>query len=144
PFDFELLTFGFNMNIEHIAFNVADPVAMAEWYTRHLGLRVVRRPPGTTRTHFLADAAGRTVLELYHQPKAPVPDYATIDPMVLHVAFGTADIAGERRRLLAAGASAVGDIAGNDSGDQLAMLRDPWGFAVQLVQRAAPLHPMDS
>ena len=40
------------------AFNVADPVQIAQWYTTHLGLRVVRRVDGPTHTHFLADSAG--------------------------------------------------------------------------------------
>jgi glyoxylase I family protein len=127
------------MNIEHIALNVADPVAAAKWYTQHLGMRVVRRPPGDTQTHFIADEQGRVVLELYHQTKAPVPDYFAMDPMVLHIAFVVDDMAAERTRLLRAGAKAVGDVAATDNGDQLAMLRDPWGVAVQLVKRATPL-----
>jgi glyoxylase I family protein len=127
------------MNIEHIALNVADPVAAADWYTRHLGMRVVRRPPGDTQTHFLADAAGRVVLELYRQTKAPIPDYFAMDPMVLHIAFVVRDVSAERTRLVGAGAKAIGDVTRTDSGDQLAMLRDPWGLAVQLVKRATPL-----
>jgi glyoxylase I family protein len=127
------------MNIEHIALNVADPVAAADWYTRHLGMRIVRRPPGDTRTHFIADEQGRVVLEFYHQSKAPVPDYFAMDPMVLHIAFVVTDMTAERTRLLRAGAKAVGEVAMTDGGDQLAMLRDPWGVAVQLVKRATPL-----
>jgi hypothetical protein len=34
-----------------------------------------------------------------------------------------------------AGAAAVGEIQSNDAGDEVAMLRDPWGIAVQLVTR---------
>src|SRR5712691_7876234 len=120
------------MQIEHIAFNVADPDAAAVWYCKHLGMRIARKVEGETHTHFLADAAGRVVLELYRQTKAPIPDYAVMDPMVLHVAFVVADVKAERQRLLAAGATAAGDIGRNDAGDELAMLRDPWGFAVQL------------
>jgi catechol 2,3-dioxygenase-like lactoylglutathione lyase family enzyme len=127
------------MNIEHVAFNVPDPVAAAEWYTRNLGMRIVRRVPGATQTHFIADGAGRVVLELYRQTKAPVPDYFAMDPMVLHVAFMVSDIAAERQRLLSAGAQAVGEVAVSESGDQLAMLRDPWGLAIQLVKRTSPL-----
>src|SRR5438552_19121361 len=108
------------MRIEHIALNVPDPVAAAEWYVRHLGMRVVRRVPGATQTHFVADQAGRVVLELYHQTKAPGPDYFAMDPMVLHIAFVVTDVAAERQRLLRAGAQAVGDVAVSDSGDQLA------------------------
>jgi glyoxylase I family protein len=61
------------MYIEHIALNVADPIAVAEWYRQHLCLTIVRRVPGETHTHFVADAKGRVVLELYRQ-QAPVPD----------------------------------------------------------------------
>src|SRR5262245_26985034 len=104
------------MNIEHIALNVADPTAMAEWYTRHLGMRVVRKPPGETQAHFLADAAGQTVLELYRNPSAAIPDYAAMDPMTLHVAFAVVDVKRERGRLLAAGATAVGDVTTADNG----------------------------
>ena len=127
------------MNIEHIAFNVADPVSMAEWYTGHLGMRVLRRVEGPAHTHFVADQAGRVVFELYHNAKAGVPDYARMDPMVLHVAFTAADVAETRRRLLAAGATPVGDVGTNEAGDQLAMFRDPWGLAIQFVKRAQPM-----
>jgi glyoxylase I family protein len=126
------------VNIEHIALNVADPIAMAAWYTQHLGMRVVRRVEGPPHTHFLADESGRTVLELYRQ-KAPVPDYASMDPMVLHIAFTAPDIAAERQRLLTAGASSAGEITTTPNGDRLVFLRDPWGVTVQLVQRAQPL-----
>jgi hypothetical protein len=54
------------------------------------------------------------------------------------VAFAVADIDGERQRLLQVGATADGDISTTAKGDQLAIVRDPWGNAVQLVQRAAP------
>ena len=39
-------------------------------------------------------------------------------------------------RLVQAGATAEGAIVRNDDGDELGMVRDPWGFAVQLVKRA--------
>jgi catechol 2,3-dioxygenase-like lactoylglutathione lyase family enzyme len=127
------------MNIEHVAFNVSDPVALAAWYTRHLDMRVVRSQDVPPHGHFLADGAGRVVLEFYNQTKAPVPDYFALDPLVLHIAFSVGDVAQVRERLLAAGATAEGDVASTPTGDRLAMLRDPWGIAVQLVQRARPL-----
>ena len=34
-----------------------------------------------------------------------------------------------------AGATPVGDVESNDVGDEVAMLRDPWGIPVQLVRR---------
>lgn len=126
------------MNIEHIALNVADPVAMAAWYVQHLGMKVVRQVDEGPMTRFVADASGRTVLELYRQ-KAPVPDYAAMDPMVLHVAFVTADVDGERRRLLGAGAKPATDVTTAPNGDVMTFLRDPWGVTIQLVKRAQRL-----
>jgi uncharacterized glyoxalase superfamily protein PhnB len=58
---------------------------------------------------------------------------------VLHVAFATTEIAAERDRLIAAGATPVGEITENAAGDRFAMLRDPWGLALQLAQRVRPL-----
>ena len=127
------------MNIEHIALNVADPVAMADWYTRHLGMRVARAIPSATNTHFLADESGRVVVEIYHHTKAPVPDYRSMDPLMLHIAFVADDMKTIRDRLLKAGATGGEEIAVTPAGDELAMLRDPWGVAIQLVKRARPL-----
>ena len=126
------------MTIEHIAINVADPVAHADWYVRHLGMRVVRQVDTGPRTRFLADSAGRTVLEIFHQD-APVPDYAAMHVMVLHIAFKVDDLRAERGRLLAAGATAATDITTTDSGDEMTFLRDPWGVTIQLVRRGKPL-----
>jgi glyoxylase I family protein len=81
------------------------------------------------------------MLEFYNNPKAGVPDYRTIDPLVLHVAFRVRDIAAARAKLLAAGATAEGGITTADNGDRLAMHRDPWGLAVQLVTRVDEMIP---
>jgi glyoxylase I family protein len=127
------------MDIEHFAYQVAEPVAAAEWYVRHLGLRVARAggPPGYGR--FLADSSGHVMVELYHNPKAPVPDYRSMDPVLLHLAFETDDVPAARQRLLAAGATAAGDVDYASNGDVIAVVRDPWGFPLQLCRRARPL-----
>ena len=130
------------MKIEHVALFVQDPVSVARWYEEHLGLRVVRsseQRPALTR--FLADSEGTTVLEIY-SGTLPVPSYAAMDPLLLHVAFATDDVSGTRERLLLAGATAQGDVTVTPTGDRLAMLRDPWGLALQLAQRATPLVPV--
>ena len=51
-------------------------------------------------------------------------------------AFVAEDIEGERTRLLAAWATAAGEIEETPAGDRVAMLRDPWGFPIQLCKRA--------
>jgi catechol 2,3-dioxygenase-like lactoylglutathione lyase family enzyme len=127
------------VNIEHFALNMQDPVAAAAWYVRHLGMRVVRSLSAAPFTHFLADGSQRVVVEMYGHTKAPVPDYAAMDPLVFHIAFLTADVRATRDRLLAAGASSAGDLTTTPVGDEMTFLRDPWGVPLQLVKRAVPL-----
>ena len=127
------------MKIEHAAWTVKDPVAAGEWYVKHLGMQIVRSggPPANAR--FLADSTGRVLLEIYNNPKVQVPDYRNTDPLIIHVAFAVSDVKGERDRLVAAGASVVDLFTVTDAGDEMAMLRDPWGFPVQLIKRARPM-----
>ncbi len=127
------------MKIEHIALNVPDPAAIAEWYVANLGMQVVRQSGAPTYTTFLADGDGDTVLELYRFEGAPLPDYAAQDPMVLHVAFAATGAVEQAKRLAGAGAQLVGEPRTTDGGDTLIFLRDPWGIALQLVERSAPL-----
>ena len=126
------------MKLEHVALLVADPVAMAAWYEAHLGMRVVRKGDAPGHARFVADACGASVLELY-AGALPVPDYAAMDPALLHVAFADDDVTGTRARLIAAGAVPVGDVVLTPTGDEFAMLRDPWGLALQLARRTRPL-----
>ncbi|MCP5534290.1 MAG: VOC family protein [Akkermansiaceae bacterium] len=125
------------MKIEHVAFNVADPVAMADWYVRHFGLRIVRHIAEPNQTHFLADDGG-SVIEIYCNPPDQVPDYESMDPLLFHLAFASADPEEDAARLVAAGASRVSEVRPDD-GSILLMLRDPWGVAFQLCRRAKPL-----
>ena len=127
------------MKIEHAAYQVGDPVRVANWYVQHLGMTLKRAQDVAPFGRFLADDGDSVMLEFYYNPAVALPDYANINPLVLHLAFTTDDIVGTRERLLSAGATAVGDITTSPVGDRLAMLRDPWGFAVQLVTRAAPM-----
>ena len=126
------------LNLEHIALNVADPVAMATWYVKNLGMRIVRQSTVAPYIHFLADAAGRSVIEVYSNDADPFPDYASMHPLRLHVAFATSDPDGSRAALEAAGATFVDEMT-RDDGTRLVMLRDPWGLALQLCKRPEPL-----
>jgi glyoxylase I family protein len=127
------------MRLEHLALNVADPLAMADWYAEHLGMKVVREGPPPVNTRFLADSDGTIMLEIYHNPPDAVPDYAAMDPLLLHIAFVAEDVESMRTRLIAGGATPAGDVETTPAGDKLAMLRDPWGLAIQLAKRADPM-----
>ncbi|MDG1894661.1 MAG: VOC family protein [Fuerstiella sp.] len=126
------------MKIEHTAFNVEEPVLMARWYVEHLGLTVQRRTTGAPYAHFLSDDSGTVMIEIYGNRDAPLPDYRNMNPAELHLAFVSSDVAADMQRLRTAGASVVADVhqLGDDT---FAMLRDPWGLPVQLVQRATPM-----
>jgi glyoxylase I family protein len=126
------------LRLEHVALNVADPRAMADWYVTHLGMRVVRQVEGSPHTRFLVDAAGAAVVELYENPSARIPDYPGMDPLELHLAFHSRDPDADREALVRAGATALSDDRLPD-GSRLLMLRDPWGLALQLCARKTPL-----
>jgi len=125
------------MKFEHFALNVSDPRAMAAWYVAHLGFTIARKREDAPFTHFLADETGRTVVELYSNPKAAVPDYATQHPLVFHLAVVAVDAKAECARLEKAGATLFLEEPQTD-GSMLIMLRDPWGVALQLCQRTKP------
>ena len=127
------------MKIEHTAYQVADPVALARWYVEHLGMTVKRAQSAAPFGHFLADDGDAVMLEFYANPRITVPDYRAMDPLLLHIAFSTDDVPATRSRLMAAGATPEGEVTQNESGDAMAMLRDPWGLAVQLVKRRTPM-----
>jgi len=126
------------MKFEHFGINVPDAAAMAAWYVEHLSMQVVRAVQGAPHTHFLADATGRVVMEIYSNTAAPIPDYANQDPLCFHIAFAVEDAAAERDILIANGATLVVNQTLDDD-SLLVMLRDPWGVALQLCQRAAPM-----
>ena len=127
------------MHIEHIAFQVSDPVAMAQWYVEHLGCTVARRGGEPAFIHFLKDASGQAMIEIYRNPRVGVPDYRSMDPMLVHIAFHSGDPLADRDRLLAAGASIAEDHVVTPAGDEMLILRDPWHLPVQLVKRATPM-----
>jgi catechol 2,3-dioxygenase-like lactoylglutathione lyase family enzyme len=127
------------VRLEHVALNVSDPVKMARWYVEHLDMRILREGPPPVNARFLADNAGNMMLEIYTNPPDAVPDYASMNPLVLHVAFMVDDVEATRARLIAAGATPAGEVEVTSGGDTIAMLRDPWGLPIQFVKRADPM-----
>ena len=127
------------IRLEHVAINVENPVGMAKWYCENLGMKIVRQGPPPVNMRFISDAGGNMMLELYHNPPDAVPDYASMNPLTLHIAFMVEDVEGTCQKLVAAGATIASDISVTDSGDKLAMLRDPWGVPIQFLKRANPM-----
>ncbi len=120
-----------------MALNVRDQRAVEEWYTQNLGFAVVRRLDAGAS--FLADSSGRVLFELYSRSDVPYFDAPGTASLTLHIAYVCDDVPGTADALIAAGAKV--DIPKNTSpdGDELVMLRDPFGITIQLIKRADPL-----
>ncbi|MGJ8640274.1 MAG: VOC family protein [Opitutaceae bacterium] len=126
------------MKIEHFAYQVNEPALMADWYCQHLGFTVKRAAEEPNPVRFLADESGQVMIEVYNNSAVSTPDYASMDPLLVHLAFVCEDVPGAIERLVAAGAKLLSDDV-TPSGDHLAMLRDPWDFAIQLCHRSSPM-----
>jgi catechol 2,3-dioxygenase-like lactoylglutathione lyase family enzyme len=124
--------------MEHLGYQVKDPVKVAAWYCENLGFTIVRAVENEAKTRFVADSAGTMMLEIYNNPTAPVPDYASMNPLVLHLAFLCSDIPATVKKLTAAGAKLLEEFT-TPQGDGIAMLRDPWGMAIQFCNRKTPM-----
>ncbi len=129
------------IRLEHVAINVEDPAAMAEWYCENLGMKVVMEGPPPANMRFISDAGGNMMLELYNNPPDAVPDYPSMDPLSLHIAFMVDDVKSITRKLIAAGATIAVDVNTTPAGDELVILRDPWGVPIQFLKRTEPMLP---
>ncbi len=125
------------MKFEHFALNVPAPREMALWYAEHLEFKILRANDTGSLAHFLGDDTGRVFFEIYRNPSAPIPDYAEQAPLTFHFAVFSPDAKALRAHLVAAGATLLTEETLGD-GSVLVMLRDPWGVALQLCQRAKP------
>jgi len=126
------------MKIEHFALNVEDPIAMADWYVKNLGLNIVKQVKTAPFMHFLADDSGRVMIEIYNNPPTEVPEYSKMNPLIIHLAFVSAEPDLDRDRLLKQGATVESEQKHED-GTYLIMMRDPWGICIQLCKRGIPM-----
>ena len=121
------------MKLEHVAIDVADPEAFKAWWCKNLGFRV------STNPGFIMDDTGTMGLEVYRTGETPAaPDYASMNAMTFHVAFVSDDVKADVDRLVAAGAK-LEQLKLDSPAFHMAILRDPWGVAVQLCHRQNPI-----
>jgi len=91
------------VKIEHLAWNVEDPISVARWYVENLGFTIKRQIDAPPWIHFLADESGSVMLELYGNTAVEVHRFAEIPAMGLHLAFVTDDIEADMSKLTEAG-----------------------------------------
>ena len=117
------------MKIEHVAIDVPDPEAFKAWWCENLGFRLSSNPG------FIMDDTGVTGLEVYRTGETPAaPDYAAMNSMTFHVAFVSDDVKADVDRLVAAAAK-LEQLKLDSPAFHMAILRDPWGVAIQLCRR---------
>jgi len=124
------------MKIEHLALNVPDSKAMTDWYRDVLGMPVHVERFDPIHCAFLGEPP--TLIELYHNPKAPCLPLSDIAPLSLHLALVSEDLAADTARLCEAGAVHL-EGEPDPNGFGLVFLRCPWGLVLQLCRREHPL-----
>ena len=122
------------VRFEHLAINIDDPAAMAKWYCENLGMKIVRTWSAND-VHFVSDAGGNMMFELYNNPEGPIGNFSATPHTMTHISFATSDAEAVRDKLVAAGATQVGETVVNSDGDKVINMRDPWGLPIQFVQR---------
>lgn len=121
------------MRVEHSAFNVPEPEAMANWYIENMGMKLLWSGGGAW---FISDEFDDGRFELYCRPDLTPPDYFSMPPFQLHLAFETKTLEADYQRLLDAGCTPEGPAPESPNG--LVFLRDPWGITLQLACRETP------
>lgn len=127
------------MKIEHLALQVKEPDLVASWYCKNLGMKIKKHIPGPPCAYFLSDSSDSMLLEIYYNPKEKVPDYFSITPVHIHLAFVVENVSQAYKDLIHAGASGLSDPVKVENGDEFAMIRDPWGMPLQFVTRSQPM-----
>jgi len=121
------------MRLEHFALQVPEPVAMADWYVKHLGAKVARAGGPPQNGRFLT--VGGVMFEIYNNPAVTMPDYSKTEVMQMHLAFMSENLKADRDRLVQAGARVIEDVYSTPEGDEIMILRDPWNVPIQFVKR---------
>ncbi len=129
----------FTARIEHMGFNVSDPVAVASWYQKNLGMKLIRKGKAPLFVTFISDPGNNMMMEFYNKQKFPKLDFSKINYMSYHLAFMVDSISIIEKKMINAGATLAEEISRTPTGDKVLMLRDPWGMPLQLVERAEPM-----
>ena len=128
------------LDIEHIGICVAAPISMGEWYRDNLGFRIILcAGDDVDGVSFVVDSGGKAILELAKLPEGPPLDGRSLLPLQLHIAVECEDPSAEAERLINAGAELLGESPRNSYKGEKVLIRDPWGYTIQLLNRKEKL-----
>ncbi len=125
------------MVFEHLGLAVPEPQKMADWYIEHLSFSLILRAgDDESGGAFIVDQSKKFTLELFASPDLEPFDTESFVPMQFHMAYKSADAEQDLKRLVAAGATFVKRCSAPGAADNILLVKDPWGFVIQIVQRA--------
>jgi uncharacterized glyoxalase superfamily protein PhnB len=122
--------------IEHIGLVVKDSEAMARWYHKAIGFKILNAfETANGHVAFMQCCQTGLIFELItDRTLVPVED-ALSHPLQLHLAVKSTGIDADKTRLLEMGASFVTDCPTADPDARVLIVKDPWGNFIQLAQR---------
>jgi catechol 2,3-dioxygenase-like lactoylglutathione lyase family enzyme len=124
---------------EHFAINVANSREISKWLAKNLGMIILHNGKAPAYGMFIADAGKNMMFEFYQNKNFPMVNFDSVSYQTFHVAFVVHDIQTVKDALVAAGAKVAEDIKKTSSGDDVLMLRTPWGLPIQFVKRVNPM-----
>ena len=127
---------GIFMKIEHIGFCVKEPISIGHWYAENLGLRIIRElGDNSDGVVFLRDNSSGSIIEFgrIKDVEPFVPQYS--NPIQIHIAFECDDPYKTALLLQTKGGILVGESQRAEAKNERYIVKDPWGYTIQLINR---------
>lgn len=124
--------------VDHPAIACRESRALANWYLRHLEMRVIAEDGREPPAYVLGYEAGGAVIEIMPaRDDGPAPAaQLRFQPGLRHLAFRVNDFAAAKAKLEAAGVVFITEPGEALGGGRIASFRDPEGNELQIVQRS--------
>jgi len=123
--------------IEHIGISVEKPIEMAKWYQETLGFNIKFSAQDEEKgVAFLTDCTDKVMLELGKIPNVSPLASRINHHLQLHIALKSVDPDRDAEYLVSKGAAFIEKCPITRPGENLIVLRDPWGNTIQLVKRS--------
>lgn len=130
---FSSFTISASIRFEHVAIDVENPKAVADWYVKYLGLEIISE---TKKMIFVGDPDHNCMFELYKKPGVK-SRLSSLSHDSAHVAFATDDAEGLSKKMVEGGAKILKQFT-NPVGDTVINMSDPWGNNIQIIHRVKP------
>lgn len=129
--------------LDHVAIAADDTDAMAAWYQRVLGFKVIvargPTPPQKQKVYLIGPAAdglaGGSMIEVMPRNDVPRHKRGSHDPGLSHIAWAVRDFDGVYAHLKAQGVRWLGEVVEAVGGGRLASFEDNEGNMLQIVER---------